>query len=127
MLDNDQLMDESFYRKIPKNLESFEGIDLSTYVCLFDKHINLDTTEIIWETITEKNYFPFQRAYVRIENLILKIYREHHKSSSPEFKEFGIKECDYFWIPKAHYRIFTGKKEVPSFPDFKKVRPDSIR
>lgn len=127
MLDNDQLMNEQFYSKIPKGLESFEGIDLSDYVCLFDKHINLDIASIIWETITEKNYFPFQRAYARIDNFIFCVYREHHKSFSPEFKEFGIKECDYFWIPKTYYRLFIDKKEVPFFPDFKKVRPDSIR
>ena len=127
MLDNDQLADERFYNQIPKGLESFEGIDLSSYVCLYGEHIRIDMSDIVWKTIAEKNYFPFQKGYVRIDNKILLLYKEHHKSYLPEFKEFGVKECDYFWIPKMYHRLFTNKKEVPYFSDFHKTRPQSIK
>lgn len=123
MLDNDQLLNERFYSPIPAGMESFEGVDLSKYVCIFGGHICKDISSVEWLIIGEKNFLPLEKG----EFNGITLYRERQKFFAAECKEFGVEDREYIWIPKQFHRLFTGGKQVAQYPDFKKSRPNSIK
>lgn len=111
MLDRDQMQDsclqEAFLKK-PEIDQSFQGIDLSKYICVMRSHCSQEfiaqVDSLDWEDIAEKNYQPFSKA--EVQGSI--IYRERIVEFSHHYPHWGNRRNELFWVPRTICRKLTG-------------------